>query len=333
MKSNLSVASIAMLAALLPTVARSAVRVGSSAEVALAERKAAEPVLSVECAKPKISLTRGKTGTIGALVRNTGGGRFNWSVASTPKWLAVAPVEGSISFGGTEALVLTVDSSGLALGTVTGTVTLQAPDAADPRASFEVTVTVAAPKEESKDLLKDLAGEIKDDGAPSLEDNGRDQLPLRRLPNKRKGSFGFLAGVTSALGGRSDALDGGRTLAVFWRSPIREGKLDYELQIGYGTNDLAGNLGSTSRTSGAASALFYLVSRPGTRVYALAGMSVLSETVSDVELGDTTSMGAKLDFGIGATFKKRFDARIEYSILLGSENLSGVIGLLAGVVF
>jgi hypothetical protein len=284
------------------------------------------------CPESKISLIKGSVGKIEATIRNTGGGQFNWSVASKPAWLTVAPVEGTIGFRGSEAIVLTIDSSKLAPGEKTGTVTLQAPDAADPRASFDVTVTVSAPKETPEESLKhplkDPLGGLEEDRAPPF--GGDKSL---RLPRRRKGSFGFHAGITSALGEESDALDGGRKLAVFWRSPIREGKLDYELQLGFGSSDLAGNLGSTSQTSGAASALFYLVSRPGTSIYALAGMSVLSETVSDIELGDTTSMGAKIDLGIGATFKRRFDARLEYSILLGSENLSGAIGLLAGVVF
>jgi hypothetical protein len=44
-------------------------------------------------------------------------------------------------------------------------------------------------------------------------------------------------------------------------------------------------------------------------------------------------MGTTLDLGAGATFAGRFDARVTYSMLVGSENVENIVGASFGVMF
>ena len=90
---------------------------------------------------------------------------------------------------------------------------------------------------------------------------------------------------------------------------------------------------STTLASASAGALVNLRRDGGTAVYVLAGVSVLHERAEDAETGVWTATGSCIDLGLGGTFGSWFDARLTYSFVMNTENVAGIVGVLAGVVF
>ena len=62
------------------------------------------------------------------------------------------------------------------------------------------------------------------------------------------------------------------------------------------------------------------------------GASVIREELTLPGFTDKT-LGSTLDLGGGFTFGHRFDLRVTYSMLFGSDNVDSVIGASAGVMF
>jgi hypothetical protein len=72
------------------------------------------------------------------LINNSGGGSLNWTAASSADWLQVYPASGT----GNGEVSVSVDGTGLAPGTYTGTITISDPDATNSPQSAAVTLTV-----------------------------------------------------------------------------------------------------------------------------------------------------------------------------------------------
>jgi hypothetical protein len=98
---------------------------------------------------PEISLNRtvlnygaiqGGSATSGQLllIENTGGGTLNWAIGSDVSWLSSTPASGT----GAGAPMVTVNASGLAIGTYTGTINVTAADASNSPQTVTVTLTV-----------------------------------------------------------------------------------------------------------------------------------------------------------------------------------------------
>ena len=74
-------------------------------------------------------------------VANGGGGSLPFTATDDAAWLTVAPGSGSAP----QALTVTADTTGLAQGTYTATVTVAAPGVTGAPAAIPVTLTVGAP--------------------------------------------------------------------------------------------------------------------------------------------------------------------------------------------
>jgi hypothetical protein len=74
---------------------------------------------------------------------NDGGGTLDWTASDDAPWLGVSPTSGSLSEGASSTLSLTPSTAGLALGSHSATVTLEAPGASNSPRSVGVNVTVA----------------------------------------------------------------------------------------------------------------------------------------------------------------------------------------------
>jgi Viral BACON domain len=72
-------------------------------------------------------------------ITNTGGGTLSWSTSDNAPWLTVSPASGS----GPGAATVSVNTAGLAAGTLNGTITIAAIGA--PTKSIPVTLTMTAP--------------------------------------------------------------------------------------------------------------------------------------------------------------------------------------------
>ncbi|HSU14349.1 BACON domain-containing protein [Longimicrobium sp.] len=77
------------------------------------------------------------------IVSNTGGGSLAWSASSASSWLIVSPSTGSLAGGSSAALAVSVSAAGLAAGTYSGTVDLNAPGATGAPQHVAVQLTVA----------------------------------------------------------------------------------------------------------------------------------------------------------------------------------------------
>ena len=127
--------------------------------------------------------------------------------------------------------------------------------------------------------------------------------------------------------------DSGFAAGVFWRPNRNGARLGYELVLGFGQSKAESGVESSTLLQGQANAHWQLVRGRSYDVYALGGLSLLSEQVDDDQLSDTSNTGSALDIGAGATFSGRYDVRMSYSILLGSDNVDGVISAAFGVMF
>ncbi len=72
------------------------------------------------------------------VISNTGGGTLAWTAGDDAAWLSLTPISGS----GYSTLTVSVDSTGLAAGTYTGTITVNAADAANTPQTVAVTYKV-----------------------------------------------------------------------------------------------------------------------------------------------------------------------------------------------
>jgi len=77
-------------------------------------------------------------------IRNTGGGMLNYSISDDANWLSTNPVEGS-SMGETDNINVIYNTASLAIGSHTGTITINAPGATNPTETVMVYLTVTPP--------------------------------------------------------------------------------------------------------------------------------------------------------------------------------------------
>jgi hypothetical protein len=77
-------------------------------------------------------------------VKNDGGGTLSYTVASNRTWLGLSRTSGSLAAGATQSVTVSVDASGLAVGTQSGTITVGGNGTNAPQ-TVTVTVTVTSP--------------------------------------------------------------------------------------------------------------------------------------------------------------------------------------------
>jgi len=77
-------------------------------------------------------------------VTNTGGGTLNWTASDDAPWFSIGPAAGSLAGAASEAVTVTVTSSGLAVDSYSGTVTVTDASAGNSPQTVTVNLTVTA---------------------------------------------------------------------------------------------------------------------------------------------------------------------------------------------
>ncbi len=75
-------------------------------------------------------------------IRNSGGGRLDWSVTDDADWLTLSPTTGSGSAGETNDIAVVVDASAMSAGDYTATITISAPEASNNPQEVLVNLTI-----------------------------------------------------------------------------------------------------------------------------------------------------------------------------------------------
>jgi hypothetical protein len=150
---------------------------------------------------------------------------------------------------------------------------------------------------------------------------------------KKTLGIGIRGGAIVPAAAELAAFEPGTIVGAYWRPPVSIGKLGIELEVAVSQNESAGGYESSTLMRAGASALLYLRRRGALDLYTLGGASLLSEQTEDEDLGAETATGASVDIGLGATVGRRVDARVTYSMLVGSENVSGIAGGSLGYAF
>ena len=153
----------------------------------------------------------------------------------------------------------------------------------------------------------------------------------RGLPLIRGVRGGILAPGAGALG-REFAP--GPKLGFFWRPFQLRRRYGVELELGL--SELAAESGSESSSllTGSAYGLWHFMRGKTSALYLLGGAGILSEQ-SDRggNAGDAGAMIVNLDAGAGWQFKQRFDARVTYSRLPFSDNVTDAVQVSLGYLF
>lgn len=104
----------------------------------------AEPSLSVDPDHLFLSATDGGTNPADGsfIVTNSGGGEMTYTIGDDADWLSVSPTGGA-SFGEGDTITVSVNISGLEVGTYNGTITVNAPGAANSPGSVNVHLTIS----------------------------------------------------------------------------------------------------------------------------------------------------------------------------------------------
>ena len=74
---------------------------------------------------------------------NVGTGSLTWSLSETASWLSAAPASGTVTAPGCQEVAITLDSTGLAAGSYTGSLFINSSDLDEPTVQVPVQLTVA----------------------------------------------------------------------------------------------------------------------------------------------------------------------------------------------
>jgi len=156
--------------------------------------------------------------------------------------------------------------------------------------------------------------------------------PKEEPPERRAIGLGVRAGAMLPGTGKKEDYLTGLMLGLFWRPGRNGSRLGYELELAYRQGESESGLEQRRLIAGHANGLWHFARNEVLSAYALGGLGLVSETVEDEELGTSSTLGSSMDFGVGVTVSG-VDARVTYSILLGSENVGGAFGASLGYVF
>jgi M6 family metalloprotease-like protein len=108
-----------------------------------------QPEISRSPATMKFTAVERDSGPVSQTLRitNAGGATLDWSVSDAAEWLSLSPTSGR-STGESDDVTVSVDPSGLAVGSYAATITIAAPAASNTPQMMEVTLTVTAPDPE-----------------------------------------------------------------------------------------------------------------------------------------------------------------------------------------
>ncbi len=295
------------------------------AELELKRRRGAEPVLAVEPADLALELEPGGSGELRLTIRNAGGRKLEWSVSAAPGWLGVSPKRGELGFEEEREIALTLSAAELEAGMTDDKLVFRAPGAKGSPFAVSVRLTIKPGQDEKEDeIARAPADEAPAEPGPEAPD-----VPAT---GKRYG-LGVRGSVLLPGSARREDYVRGLAVGILWRQTLGASRLGYEVEVAFGGMKSQSGLESSDLVVGRVWAVIRLLRRNSYAVYALGGMSLVSEEAEDTELGRTSIIGSTVDFGAGTTFGGRFDARVTYSVLVGSENVGGIVAASVGVMF
>lgn len=286
------------------------------AALELKRKREAQPVLACTPASLRTRVTQGKAATLRLTVSNAGGKTLTWRVTSAPEWLQTKKREGALGFQQKETLSF-VAKAAPSPGTVRGSILLEAPGAAGSPLRIPVDLDVR-PKPKPPERPK----------IPSKEADriGRPRPPLDAVKEPRQSALGVRAGMLLPTSGDAADYDPDFLFGLYYRSSRLNGEsFNYELALGIGSTSDGGGYGTRPAT-GSFNVLFPLgKADAGTRWYLLSGLGGMAELVDEDATDDEyMNYAGILNLGGGLAFGgRKFDLRLAYSVLLGSENVGG----------
>ena len=325
--------------------------VQSSAELELARKKAAPPVLSVSPARLQVTADEGAPASARLVVENSGGQTLAWRVLSAPRWARVQPSNGALGFQARQTVTVSLSSEGLAPGVEEGALVIEAPGAAGSPASIPVAFEIlkpapsaperasvpAPPREETRERAA-RARRPREEKLPPLPPlPALPPAPREEVPEGPAGPGGFgvrLSGLFKVSGDVSYSGVAPMLGVSYARDLGESGALAVELAAELGGATTVGAYESEP-FAGSVSLLW----RPGdaerlARPYVAAGGGTFVERVTESSSGSAyTNNSGFLSLGGGLLLGGRFDLRLTYELLPGSRNIDGLGRLAFGYLF
>ena len=332
-----------------------AIEVGGSAQVAKERARQATPVLQISPDKFQVTIREGEFQEVKLTVSNAGGQVLRWSAQSRESWIEPKTRSGELSYQGKQEVTLILRApAGAAAGqTTSGLLRIEAPGAQGSPAVVPIAVqiqtteavpTEAAPPTESTEptqaepQAKPEADQAGQPGAapstspwtvPSDASDERGEMPWE--PKERLG-FGLRLGIGIPSGG-DESFEAAISPGLFYRRFQVEGSWGLEAGLEFGSSTSDKIDGVETKLSTVSGLLLYSLNKKRTW-YVLGGAELWQESIDDPFGDGESNSGLGLRFGAGTTLAKYpIDLRLGYSVLVGSENVSGVLGLAVGYMF
>ena len=298
------------------------------------QKKEAPPVLDCKPRSLSAEIKQGGTEKLLFAIRNAGGGTLKWSIPNPPGWLLVRPLSGSLGLGAEQTLTITIDTGRLETEQQEDEIVVEAPGAKGSPLSISVAITIRPQELESQE--PPLKPSDMDRGITELETRA-DEKPVKALKapsvTNLKG-LGIRAGYMVPTSADRVDFEPAVSFGVFWRAALRgNSRFGYELELNFTGGESESGLEESSLVGGHVHALWRLYLKDSWHAYVLGGISILTESADDQELGSNSATGSSVGLGVGATFARRYDARLVYSFLIGSDNVGGTVAASLGVMF
>ena len=283
------------------------------------ERRAA-PVLGCRPSLLRASVTKGGTAPLRLTVRNLGGQTLSWSIQQMPKWLTAEERSGKLGFKSEQIITLVVDPQaepgGLPGGPTRSKLILAAPGAGRSPLTVPLVVEMEGPSPPPP---------IEEEPPPSPGD-----LPRAVRPGIRTGFLAF----TSAERGGIDST----ALVGFFLGPPKTRGISWEAGLDLASVDAENGSYSSRVYVGRFDVLFPLGGGPDgdtprAKPYLLSGVDGIVESAEEADAG-FSNYATAINLGVGVGLKEgKFDLRATYSVLLGSDNSSGMMLLTGAFTF
>ena len=297
------------------------------------EKRQAPPVLICKPSRLRAEIKQGGTARLLFAIRNAGGRTLKWSIPNPPGWLAVSPRSGSLGYGAQQTLTITIDAGRLETEQQEDEIIIEAPGAKGSPVSVPVAVTIRRQEQESQEPPQALSA--VDRGIAELDARADEKAdkPETSFAAKLKG-LGIRAGYMIPKNAERVDFEPAVSFGLFWRQALGgNSRFGYELEMNFTGGESESGLEESNLVGGHAHGLWRLYQDDNWHAYALGGVSILTESASDRELGGNSATASSVGIGAGATFARRYDARLVYSFLIGSDNVGGTVAASLGVMF
>lgn len=283
------------------------------AELQIKRRREARPILACEPSSLDAKAKQHEVVTLQLTVLNKGGQVLRWSTQSAPAWLSLDENSGELGFE--EKTVVVVTAKREPVGIARGNIVLQAPGAAYSPVAVPITF----------EIRRTLSRESPPRRPP--EEPRPSQPPTFR---DRRGRFGVRAGVAMPGSGEQKGFDLSALIGLQYRFQQSRGStLCFEAGLDVAEMNAHDGSEATWIYVGDFDVLFAKRNGSSSRGYLLSGLGVLVDaTENNTAYVGTLNLGGGFESGDG-----RWDLRLAYRLLLGSNNVGGLTVLTAGVSF